>query len=79
MALQYLTDRITVDADLCNGRPTIRGMRITVQSLLEYLAAGDSREDILAAYPVLENEDIDAALRFAADMLSNGFTIKDVA
>ncbi|MCF7997197.1 MAG: DUF433 domain-containing protein, partial [Chromatiaceae bacterium] len=42
--LSYLDGRITVDPDLCNGRPTIRGLRITVETVLGYLGAGDSRE-----------------------------------
>ena len=69
--MKYLTERITIDADLCGGRPTIRGMRITVQTVLEYLAAGDTKEDILEAYPWLEPEDIDACLDFAVKMLDD--------
>ena len=57
-----LTDRITVDENICNGKPIIRGKRITVQSVLEYLSAGDSKEEILKQYPSLESEDIDACL-----------------
>jgi uncharacterized protein (DUF433 family) len=45
--LRYIHDRITVGPDLCNGRPTIRGHRLMVQTILEFLAAGDSPEDIL--------------------------------
>lgn len=55
-------DRITLDPDLCNGRPTIRGKRITVQTILEFLSAGESREEILRQYPSLEAEDIDTCL-----------------
>ncbi|MBU0764558.1 MAG: DUF433 domain-containing protein [Bacteroidetes bacterium] len=58
--------RITVNPDICNGRPVIRGMRISVKTVLEYLAAGETSEDILKAYPVLEKDDISACLRFAA-------------
>lgn len=79
MALRYLTDRITVDESICNGKPTIRGTRLTVQTVLEYLAAGDSAKDILAAYPFIDQTDIEACLKFAANMLSHGYTIKDVA
>ena len=67
--MEYVTDRITIDPDLCNGRPTIRGKRITVQTILEFLSAGDSREGILKAYPSLEPEDIDACLRFASKLM----------
>ena len=59
-------DRITVDSEICAGRPTIRGLRIRVKDVLELLAAGASREEILADYPVLELEDIAAVLEYAA-------------
>ncbi|MCZ8331300.1 MAG: DUF433 domain-containing protein [Flavobacterium sp.] len=63
-------DRITILPDLCNGKPTIRGMRITVETILQYLSEGDSAEDILEAYPFLEKEDIQAAVAFALKNLS---------
>ncbi len=49
-----MLNRITIIPGLCNGKPTIRGMRITVRSVLAHLAAGDHTEDILEAYPFLE-------------------------
>lgn len=58
--------RITVDPNVCSGRPTIRGLRIRVKDILDMLAAGASREQILADYPYLEADDIVAALQFAA-------------
>lgn len=58
--------RITVDANLCGGRPTIRGLRIRVKDLLDLLAAGASHEEILTDYPYLEAADLVAALEFAA-------------
>lgn len=58
--------RITVDPTRCGGRPCIRDLRIRVEDLLELLAAGASREEILADYPLLEPEDITAALEYAA-------------
>jgi uncharacterized protein (DUF433 family) len=61
-----LRRRITVDPDLCGGRPCIRGMRIRVSDVVGMLAGGMSREDILADYPYLEAADIDAALGYAA-------------
>ena len=60
-------ERITIIPDLCNGKPTIRGMRITVKTILEYIAAGETVENILEAYPILEKEDIVAALNYAAN------------
>ena len=58
--------RITVSPDQCGGRPCIRGLRVRVKDVLEMLAAGVSREQILADYPYLEAGDIVAALQFAA-------------
>ena len=58
--------RITVDPSLCGGRPTSRGMRIRVKDVLDLLAAGADRSEILADYPYLESDDITAALEFAA-------------
>ena len=63
--MTYLMDRITVDPEMCGGRPCIRGMRIRVVDVLDLLAAGLSRAEILDEMPDLEDGDIDAALRFA--------------
>lgn len=52
-----LESRITVDPEVCNGRPTIRGKRITAQTILEFLLAGENREEILRQYPSLEPAD----------------------
>ena len=59
-------DRITVDPAQCAGRPCIRGLRIRVKDVLELLASGATREEILQDYPYLEAEDIVATLEFAA-------------
>jgi uncharacterized protein (DUF433 family) len=59
-------DRITVDPAVCSGKPCIRGLRFPVSRLLGLLAAGETREAILIAYPYLESGDIDEALRYAA-------------
>jgi uncharacterized protein (DUF433 family) len=77
--IELLGGRITIDPNLCNGKPTIRGKRITVQTILEFLAAGDSEEDILNQYPSLDREDIHACLRFAARLTERGFTVSQVA
>ena len=58
--------RITVEPNQCGGRPCLRGLRIRVKDVLDLLAAGASREEILQDYPILENEDITAALEYAA-------------
>lgn len=59
-------ERITLDPKVMGGKPCIRGMRVTVSVILGLLAGGHTRERILAAYPYLEPEDIDAALGYAA-------------
>lgn len=69
-------NRITIDPDICGGKPAIRGKRITVQTVLGYLAAGDSKEDILEQFPSLEKEDLDACLKFASTLLDNNYEIK---
>jgi uncharacterized protein (DUF433 family) len=61
-----MEERITVDPQVCGGRPCIRGLRIRVVDILELLASGASHEEILEDYPYLEGADIFAALRFAA-------------
>jgi uncharacterized protein (DUF433 family) len=58
--------RITVDPSQCGGRPCLRGLRIRVRDVLDLLAAGASREEILSDYPLLETGDITAALEYAA-------------
>ena len=72
-------ERVTIDPDVCNGRPVIRGMRLTVQSVLELLAQGESRQSILENYPFLEPEDIDACLLFASQMMQNRYEVDKVA
>jgi len=74
-----VTERISIDPQICNGKPIIRGKRITVQTILGFLAEGDTRQDILKQYPTLEPEDIDAVLRFAAAMMEVKYEIKQIA
>jgi uncharacterized protein (DUF433 family) len=76
--MKKLTTRITTDDKICNGKPTIRGKRITVQTILEYLSAGDKPEDILKQYPALEMDDIKACLKFAATLMGNSYSISSV-
>ena len=61
-----LLERITMNPDICHGKPCIRGLRYPVEMILELLSAGMSNEEILADYDDLELEDILAALAFAA-------------
>jgi len=64
-------ERITVDPNQCGGRPCIRGMRIRVVDVLDLLASGLTREQVLEELPDLEPEDIEAALRFASRRLDH--------
>jgi uncharacterized protein (DUF433 family) len=69
-----LLKRITIDPEVCHGKPTIRAMRYPVDTILEYLAAGDSIEDILAEFTDLEREDILACFAYA----SASMKLKDI-
>ena len=60
-----LVERITIDTEICHGKPTIRGLRYPVEMILELLSSGMTPEEILADYEDLEREDILAALSFA--------------
>ena len=59
-------DRITMNPDLCHGKPCVRGLRYPVTMILDLLGSGMSSEEILADYPDLEAADIQACLQFAA-------------
>ena len=61
-----ISTRITADPQTCGGRPCIRGLRVRVKDILEMLAGGSTRQEILGDYPYLEDADITAALEFAA-------------
>jgi uncharacterized protein (DUF433 family) len=61
-----LLERITIDPKICHGRPTLRGLRYTVEMVLELLSSGMTPEEILMDYEDLEHEDILAALAYAA-------------
>jgi uncharacterized protein (DUF433 family) len=73
-----MEERITTDPNICNGKPIIRGMRITVSTILEYLAAGESVENILQAYPILEPEDIKACLAYAKRLSDKSILTYDI-
>ncbi len=64
-------NRITINPEQCGGRPCIRGLRIRVSDVLDLLAAGLSRAEVLSELPDLEAEDITAALQFAARRLEH--------
>lgn len=61
-------ERISVDPKVCHGKACIKGTRIMVSVILDNLAEGESSDRILSGYPTLKKEDIEAALRYAAEM-----------
>ncbi len=77
--LSYFDGGITIDADLCNGKPTIRGQRITVQTIIEFLSAGETEEEILRQYPTLNKKDIHICLAFASQMMNRKYSLKEIA
>ncbi len=74
--MKFVSERITIDEKICGGKPTIRGKRITVQTVLEFLSAGESVEEVLHQYPLLEREDITACLKFATELMNRNYVIK---
>jgi len=72
-----LLKRITIDPDICHGKPTIRNKRYPVENMLELMASGMTTDEILADYPDLEKADLDACLMFAA-RIANVRSIADV-
>ncbi len=71
--------RIAINPEICNGRPTVSGTRITVQTILEFLGADDSIDDVLDEYPSLTKEDILVCLRYSSQLMGNQFTLEKVA
>ena len=67
-AMNPLLQRISVDPNVCFGKPCIRGSRIWVSLLLDFLASGMSHQDVLTEYPQLTEEDIRAAIAYGAEM-----------
>ena len=71
--------KIIVDPNICNGLPIIEGTRITAQTVLEFLSAGDTVEDVLEEYPTLRREDVLACLAYSARLMKHHFTLEAVA
>jgi uncharacterized protein (DUF433 family) len=73
--LYPMVEGITTDPDICNGRPVVRGTRIAVQTVLEFLAAGDSIEDVLEEHPALTRADVQACLDYASRLMANHYSV----
>ena len=65
---EKLINRITIDPEICHGKPTIRGLRYPVENMLELLASGMTIEELLTDYPDLEREDFLACIEYAAKL-----------
>ncbi|HET8859560.1 DUF433 domain-containing protein [Marivirga sp.] len=76
--MKELLKRITIDQEICHGKPCIRGMRWPVEVIIDMLGSGMANEEILEDHPELEKEDILASLNFV-NLYLKGQTIKDVA
>jgi uncharacterized protein (DUF433 family) len=63
-----LLNRITINQDICHGKPTIRGLRYPVENMLELLASGMSTEELVKDYPDLQKEDFLACIEYAAKL-----------
>jgi uncharacterized protein (DUF433 family) len=73
MSREKLLQRISINPDICFGKPCIRGHRIWVSLILDFLANGASVEDILQDYPQLEESDIMACIAYGAEMSRERF------
>jgi uncharacterized protein (DUF433 family) len=74
-----MSERIVINPDVCNGRPVVRGTRVAMQTVLEFLAAGDSADDVLAEYPDLTAADVQACIDYAARVMGNHFSVVQTA
>lgn len=71
--------KIVIDPNVCNGLPTIEGTRIAAHTVLEFLSAGDSVDDVLDEYPTLTRDDVLACLAYSARLLRHHFSVQAVA
>lgn len=68
-------ERVTVDPEVCHGKACIKGTRVMVSVVLDNLAANQSRDEILASYPALTAEDIEASIAYAAELARERFVL----
>ena len=74
-----MAERIVINPEICNGRPVVRGTRITAQTVLEFLAAGDLVADVLEEHPTLKRADVQTCLNYAPRIMSNRFSVVQMA
>ena len=74
-----MNDVISVDSNVCNGRPVFKGTRIAVQTVSEFLSSGNTIEEVLEQYPSLKRSDIEAAFAYASRLTGNSYSIELVS
>ena len=74
--MNTLLNRITIDKNVCKGKPSLRRMRFTVSQMLELVAAGMTTDEILNDYPYLEADDIAACLHYASFVMNNRYMLE---
>lgn len=77
--MENLISRITINPDVCHGKPTVRNMRYPVEMILDLLSAGMEYHEILEDYPELEKEDILASIYYAKLSISGDVKLKEVS
>ena len=77
--MEDLLERIRIDPRICHGQPCVKGTRIPVSIIMQFLANGESVEDVLAAYPTLRREDVQACLAYAAELTRERVLPIDIA
>ena len=71
--------QIVIDPDVCNGQPVVDGTRVTVQTVLEFLSAGDNVDEVLEEFPTLSRADVLACLAYSARLMKHHFSVQAVA
>ena len=74
-----MSERIRIDPEINGGKPTVVGTRVSVQTVLGHLSAGDELQDVLAAYPRLTREDVLACLEYGARLAGHAVTFEKIA
>ena len=75
---EHIIDRITIDPNICFGKPCIRGMRWPVEVIIDLVASGMTTKEIVSDHPELEPEDINASLQYAK-LLASGKSLNEIA
>ncbi len=71
-------NRISMSPDICNGKPVISGTRITLQTIFEFLGAGDTVDEVLNEYPALVVDDIYACFQYASKLMANRYDLQEI-